>query len=257
MSTTENNGASNAPNSTPAPVAASSGGNQMLTYLLYALLAGLVCLLGYRAVKLKNEKTAALKAEAEYQQLLTETGYAADDSTSGVAKTGDVTSPTDSKPLNLTEPNATNGIAAAAEKTLAAGAKTVEKAVESTTKTSARTVATDSDDEEIAAVGSAKARLGGDKKRSPVTYSSRSTSGSKAPYLVVAASFSNKDGARKVMESLVKKGFENAEVTNNFRNKKYWYVIADRAKTDADAKKVAAEVAKIKDCEKAYVSKIK
>lgn len=243
----------------------SNSSSKLLTSLLYVLLIGLVALLGWRAINLKRERDAQKKEALENSAysdptLLSGSTTAADTAASGFAGAKPISEldkersdapVSESKLKEAENPAAYDAIEkeATAKQTAASSSLKAKPIMD-----------TDSEDA-VASTAKTKASLKGDKKKSPVTYAAptkttaKSTATAKAPYIVVAASFSKIDLARKFMEGLVKQGYHDAEVTK-FAGSQYWIVAADRVNTEAEAKKASEALRKVKDCEKAYFRKI-
>lgn len=230
--------------------------NRMLTLALYLLLGGLVAVFGYRACQLKKEQAAKLAEQAEMEQTLRDMGYQATDADqSGVAKPSDLTDTKTTAPATSTTTTTTTATTPAtaapkvAETTTAETVKPVTHAAESKPVTEKKFI-----DRDVTPSTKTASKL-----TQPATKSltakgtaSKAVAPSKPAYAVIAASFSKKENARKVMEALVKKGFTNAEVS---AKGKYWVVISDRAWTKESAATLVDKVNKEPDCAKAYVFK--
>ena len=235
--------------------------NRMLTLALYLLLGGLVAVFGYRACQLKKEQAAKLAEQAEMEQTLRDMGYQSTEADqSGVAKPSDLTdtkttapAPTSSttEPATTTTPAKTADTKVAETKTANAPAP-VAHSTESKPTTDKKFV--DRQDDAIATEAKPQAKLSKPATKGLVAkgVSNKTAAPSKPAFAVIAASFSKKENARKVMEALVKKGFTNAEVS---AKGKFWVVISDRAATKEAAAKLVDQVNKQPDCAKAYVYK--
>ena len=237
--------------------------NRMLTLALYLLLGGLVAVFGYRACQLKKEQAAKMAEQAEMEQTLRDMGYqdnAAENS--GVAKPSDLsdTKTTTPAPSAATpaEPAAKSDDAAtkAAEPKASLATEPAPKPVTSSTDskiTPTKRFVDRNESTVVAEKPTIKTTKAPTKSLTAKSVASKSAvAPAKASYAVVAASFSKKENARKVMEALVKKGFANAEVSSKG---KYWVVISDRASTKEAAAKMVELVNKQPDCAKAYVYK--
>ena len=213
--------------------------NTIFTYALYAALALLISLAGYKACQMKSEQSAKAQEEAELEQRLQELGYVQPDTTAeeSSAYLGDQGAEAGSAPAGTPEgieytdpvpstpkPAATNKPAPKQQNSAPqTAAPTVQKPAPVTTKPT--TVVTEDP-----------------KPQSPV--SSPKPAAPAAPtgkYLVVTGSFSVMDNARDEMETLIKMGYVNAEI----RKFKPTFATVIALRTN-DRKKADAEVAKLK-----------
>lgn len=230
--------------------------NNLLTWTLYLLLAGLVLVFGYRACDLKKQQAAKQAEQAEMEQALRDLNYQTETGeSSGVAKSGDLA---DTK----IEPTASSTAAPAgkttgAEKVAAKTEKTTApadaKPVTHSTSEAKPSKFVDRNDESAAAKPTTKTAVKPTTSSTPKTTIARSVAPSKKPaFAVIAGSFSDKKNARNLMESLVKKGFENAEISTKGKN---FVVITHRTNDRAVADKMADLVRKEPNCASAYVYK--
>lgn len=230
--------------------------NNLLTWTLYLLLAGLVLVFGYRACDLKKQQAAKQAEQAEMEQALRDLNYQTETGeSSGVAKPGDLA---DAKTEPVTSTNPTTS-APAGKST---GAETVAAKTEKTaTSADAKPVTHSTDAKFVDRNDETAAAKSTPKTVKPVTSSTtkRTVARSVAPapskkptFAVIAGSFSDKKNARSLMESLVKKGFENAEISTKGKN---FVVITHRTNDRAVADKMADLVRKEPSCASAYVYK--
>lgn len=194
--------------------------NTLLTYLLYALLAGLICVAGYKACQMKSEE-ARLAQESKdeaFQKQMRDYGYLEDDTTGSQytsdENTGTEPSPGTSTSVVTDKPAVTqDGIE---EETPAA--TTTKPAAETSTSKPSTTTTKGVDPE-------------------PVDRVSNSDTDSKPRYNVVAGSFEKVAAARRQMEKLIQMGYENAEIgyTNGG---KYAVVVVKRTNSLNEANKI-------------------
>jgi hypothetical protein len=235
----------------------SMNSNKSLTWALYLLLGGLVSVFGYKACLLKKEQAEKLAVQNEMEQTLRDMGYQADTAaTSGVAKPSDLTDTKSPVTTTTSDPKMDGkGKPVVVEP----AAKPVTSSTASTTKAEpAKPKYVDNNDELIGPPEAKSVKTGSQSTKKSLTAKGVSAPKTiaKAPakpaYAVIAASFTSKPNARKVMENLVKKGFTNAEISTKG---KYFVVISERTASKDEAAKMAAKVAKEADCAKAYVYK--
>lgn len=193
--------------------------NTFLTYLLYALLAGLIGVAGYKACQIQKEK-ADLAKESEdeaFKKQMRDFGYLDEDTTGsqyagddGVATTpaGDGAAVTPSE--STVNPD---GIEDEAPATTTATPKTPPST------TTAPQTATPP------------------KSKDETTTASASESGSKPRYYVSAGSFTKLEAARRQMERVIKMGYENAEIGYTNRGK-FAVVVVMRTNSLSEANKV-------------------
>lgn len=225
--------------------------NNLLTWTLYLLLAGLVLVFGYRACDLKKQQAAKQAEQAEMEQALRDLNYQTETGeSSGVAKPGDLA---DTK----IEPTASTTTSTSPEKTAAKPEKTATSAdakpVTHSTGEATPSKFVDRNDEKAAAKPTTKTAVKPTTSSTTKSTIARSAAPSKKPaFAVIAGSFSDKKNARSLMESLVKKGFENAEISTKGKN---FVVITHRTNDRAAADKMADLVRKEPNCASAYVYK--
>ncbi len=201
--------------------------NSLITYVIYALLLGLIMVAGYKACQIRQEQSQRQKENAELDQVMRDLGYSNDSTTSGSTYVDSSESrvqqaspivkiPTSVKPSagETTQP-----------KVSATGIEDEPSAPQSTPATKTTTV----------------------KPTTTTTAKSPSLSGKTPNYggrfMVITGAFKDVGNARDEMETLVKAGYQNAEV------KKFtsaWaHVIAlrtnDRAAADRAVEKLKSE----------------
>lgn len=175
--------------------------NNLLTYLLYALLGLLIIAAGYKACQMQQDKKDKAAEEAELQKTLRDMGYANDDTTSlGSTYSGDTstTSTTSSSGIErdpVTSPSTST-------------TATTPKPATSTTKpatpaaTTSKPTATTSTEPKTTAV---------------TTTTKGSTAAKKGPgtgrWAVRAGTFTQMDGARRRLEEVIRLGYTNAEIS--------------------------------------------
>jgi cytoskeletal protein RodZ len=168
--------------------------NNLLTYLLYALLGLLIIAAGYKACQMQENKKRLAAEEAELQKTLRDMGYAQDDTTSlGSTYSGDTTTSTSSVTSNgiVKEPVTTTKTGTA--KTSATAPVTTSKTVTTpptTTTTVPKTTTT------TTSKGSAAVRGPGNGR-----------------WAVRAGTFSQMEGARRRLEEVIRLGYPNAEIS--------------------------------------------
>jgi cell division septation protein DedD len=198
--------------------------DKLLTYILYALLAGLVVVAGQKACKLKEDKAMQAKESSDMSKALQELGYSETDST-GTSHSEDGTY------KDGTSENVTKTTTGGGEKIANNANSGIEGDEESlkpvTSSTKSKPVAADSEE---------------DSKPSRTKVRDLDAEGSNSPkFMVLAGTFTVMDNAREQMELLVKKGFEEAEV-GKFNRGKYACAIAKRTNSLSEAKAVMAKL---------------
>ena len=220
--------------------------NTLLTYLLYALLVGLIAVVGYKACQMKREQAQTAKESAEFQKTLRDLGYIEEDST-GTEYTGDAATTT--TPTSSTSPAAST---------------------KATDNTSAASDGIEDEDYTPPAPASKSAaptaaKPAGKTSSNPATGSTATTTSTKEPapatstrernletndypssdgrYRVIAGSFTVMDGARREMERVIKMGYEDAEV-GRFNRGKYAVVIVKRTDSKSEAERIKADLRK-------------
>jgi cell division septation protein DedD len=197
--------------------------DKLLTYILYALLGGLVIVAGQKACKLKEDKAMQAKESSDMSKALQELGYSETDST-GTSHSDDGTYK-DGTAENATKTATGGGKITNNTKSGIEGDEEEIKPVTSSTK--GKTLVADTED---------------DAKPSRTKVRDLDAEGSNSPkYMVLAGTFTVMDNAREQMESLVKKGFEEAEV-GKFNRGKFACAIAKRTNSLSEAKAVMAKL---------------
>jgi cell division protein FtsN len=206
--------------------------NNVLTYLLYLLLAGLVVAAAFKACQIKKEKQVEKeKQEAELQQALRDMGYNSSDSTASVgssyaaensgAVAGNTTTPPktgrQANPSGIEDEPVTTANTTTAKSGAALSAK--EKSVVALPKVTPQVQAT-----EPAAKSATKRTVAAAPR--------------KARYRVQAGSFSKMEGARRRLEEVIKLGYPNAEIAK-INNGKFAVVIVFRTNSKEEAIRVA------------------
>lgn len=188
--------------------------NTMLTYLLYALLTGLIVVAGYKACQMKNEEArlAQESKEEAFQKQLRDMGYLEEDTT-GSQYGGDentdqpVTTPATDDKSTVT----TDGI---------------EDEAPVSTTTTPKTRPVTSPPAETTAKGS-----------DPKPADRVDNSVAKPRYYISAGSFTKLASARRQMEKMIQMGYENAEIgyTNGG---KFAVVVVKRTNSLSEANKI-------------------
>jgi cell division septation protein DedD len=197
--------------------------NNLLTYILYSLLIGLVMMAGYKACQLKQDKALQAKESADMSKALQDLGYAESDST-GSTHSEDGSYKDGSAEAD-TKTTTGGGAKISNDKSGIEGDEEVTKPVTSSTK--GKPLVADTQE---------------DAKPSRTKVRDLDAEGSNSPkYMVLAGTFTIMDNAREQMESLVKKGFEEAEV-GKFNRGKFACAIAKRTNSLSEAKSVMAKL---------------
>jgi cell division septation protein DedD len=197
--------------------------DNLLTYILYALLAGLTLVAGQKACQLKQDKATQAKESTEMSKALEELGYSENDST-GTSHSNEGTYK-DGTAENATKTTTGGGQKISNDKAGIEGDDEETKPVTASTK--GKTLVADTEE---------------DAKPSRTKVRDLDAEGSNSPkYMVLAGTFTVMDNAREQMESLVKKGFEEAEV-GKFNRGKFACAIAKRTNSLSEAKAVMAKL---------------
>jgi cell division protein FtsN len=221
--------------------------NNVLTYLLYLLLAGLVIAAGYKACQIKKEKQVEKeKQEAELQKALRDMGYNSSDTTT--TSTG-----SSYAAENTSAPTTTSKAPKTAR---SANSNGIEDEPAATTSTSRTTKTTSATTRNVPSSVTAKSGAALSPKEKIVTPLPKVTSQVKDPsaksskkamaktasrklkYRVQAGSFTRMEGARERLEEVIKLGFPNAEI-GKINNGKYAVVIVLRTNNKEEAIRVA------------------
>lgn len=165
--------------------------NNLLTYLLYALLGLLIIAAGYKACQMQETKKKKAAEELELQQTLRDLGYAQDDSTAnGSSYVSDSTSSGVTSGGIVNEPTTTTATPPATTKPAEKPATTTTKAPATTTP-AAKTLSSTSTAKGLAAV------------KGPGT----------GRWTVRAGTFSLMEGARRRLEQVIRLGYTGAEIS--------------------------------------------
>ena len=192
--------------------------NKMLTYLLYALLAGFIVIAGYKTWEIKQKKENMAKANEEFQQSIRDLNFVENDTTESRFD-GDENSDETSLPSSSSTVIADDGIedevpVTTPKKTTPASApKTTGKSAPS--KPAPQPVSAEPEPQKQAQ--SIDADTGGGR------------------YRVVAGSFTKLDGARREMERIIKMGYQDAEI-GYFNRGKFATVVLLRTDNFGEAK---------------------
>lgn len=204
--------------------------NKLLTYLLYALLAGLIAVAGYKTWQTKQRSTQLAKEEAEFQQSLRDLGYVESDTT-GSQYEGEGNS------NGSTSVVITDGI----EDEIPVTTTPAPQPKTSMPKTSTPQAGTSK-------TGTPKVSTPGTpapapKNTAPAEPRNLDTDNSDGRYRVVAGSFTKMEGARREMERIIKMGYHDAEV-GHFNRSKYAVVIVKRTNNLKEATQIVDALAR-------------
>jgi hypothetical protein len=177
--------------------------NNLLTYVLYGLLAFFLVALGYYACQRQKEQKLKAQEEAELQKTLRDMGYLEDDSTatgSSFASGSDSSAQTTTtKNGTETKPAPTKTTDKGAPTSPAAGSKTRDGAIATGTKPATASTTTPP------------------KTTTPKKTLTAKGGGVKGPgtgrWAVRAGTFSYMEGARRRLEEVIKLGYPNAEIS--------------------------------------------
>lgn len=194
--------------------------NALLTYLLYALLAGLIIVAGYKTCQMRQDKANMAREQEELQQNLRDLGYLEED-TAGT-RFNDQPEPATSSP-------APSGSAKSAPAVSADG---IEDDYASPAPVNTQPKSTKPAPAPKPAPAAAKPE--------PLVEESPRTAGD-GRYRVVAGSFTVLDGARREMERLIKMGYHDAEV-GRYNRGKYAVVIVKRTNDLNEANRIAEQL---------------
>jgi hypothetical protein len=216
--------------------------NNLLTYLLYALLVGLIAALGYKACQMKKEKQALKdQQEAELQKTLHDMGYNAPDTTAaaGSSYAGASKSTAPSTTGKTPGSAAKNGIEddqSSARPSASTGTKPVMNSIASNAPTTSvkgnQSPAANAAPVLPPVKGSTTAKKG----KKTVRDLDHSTSGGR--YRVQAGSFSQVAHARNQLQTVIKMGYPKAEIGHT-NNGKYAVVVVMKTNNKAEAIQVA------------------
>lgn len=184
--------------------------NNLLTYLLYALLALLIIAAGYKACQMQESKKRQAEEEAELQKTLRDMGYVRDDTTStGSTYTGDATSSTTSSNGIEKEPSTTTSTPATTSKSapVTQSPTTTTKPITTTKPTTSTTTtgktATTTASKPVATTSTSTASKGVAAVKGPGA----------GRWAVRAGTFSQMEGARRRLEEVIRLGYPNAEIS--------------------------------------------
>ncbi len=209
--------------------------NKLLTYLLYALLAGLIAVAGYKTWQTKQRSTQLAKEEAEFQQSLRDLGYVENDTT-GSQYEGE------GNPNGSSSVVITDGI----EDEIPVTTTPAPQPKTSTPKTSMPKTSTPQAGTSKAGtpkVSTPATPAPAPKSTAPAEPRNLDTDNSDGRYRVVAGSFTKMEGARREMERIIKMGYHDAEV-GHFNRSKYAVVIVKRTNSLSEATKIVDALAR-------------
>ena len=207
--------------------------NTLLTYLLYALITGLIGVVGYKACQMKQQRDRTAQENAEFNKTLRDLGYVEEDST-GSQYAGDHS--TGSEPAATPAPSSTAPSGNSAN-TVSKNGIEDEDPVPATkplreTKPAPRQAAPKSSAPASGTTTTAS------KKES---IRNLDTDNSDGRFRVVAGTFSKIDGARREMERVIKMGYHDAEV-GRYNHGKFAVVIVKRTNSLSEANKIMAQL---------------
>jgi cell division protein FtsN len=212
--------------------------NKLLTYLLYALLAGLIAVAGYKTWQTKQRSTQLAKEEAEFQQSLRDLGYVENDTT-GSQYEGEE-NPNGSSSVVITD-----GI----EDEIPVTTTPAPQPKAGTPKTStppASPPKAGTSKTNTPSAGTSNTPAPAPKKTAPAEQAeprNLDTDNSDGRYRVVAGSFTKMEGARREMERIIKMGYHDAEV-GHFNRSKYAVVVVKRTNSLSEATKIVDALAR-------------
>ncbi|MCC7246317.1 MAG: SPOR domain-containing protein [Saprospiraceae bacterium] len=188
------------------------GTNNMLTYVLYALLGFLLLAAGWKACDMQKEKQRKAAEEAELQQTLRDMGFNNENAeVSGSTYVGDTTA----------APNSTSS--AKSTTTTGATTPTSTSTTPAKTTTPATKTVTPTAEKSIAAKPSAPATTTAPKLAVKPSTSTQTAKGvaktatvagpGSGRWAVRAGTFSSLEGARKRLEQVIKAGYPKAEIS--------------------------------------------
>ncbi len=204
--------------------------NTLLTYLLYALLTGLIGVAGYKACQMKRDQARTAQENEEFQKTLRDLGYLEEDST-GSQFTGEnpststVTVPDNSGSNKTVEPANNN-------------TPTVPgSGIEDEDPTPVSTTTKSAPKETAPATQSISPKTAGSSSASTNKITDLDHDNSDGRYRVVAGSFRVLDGARRQMEQVIKMGYHDAEI--GYMNKHtYAVVVVKRTNSLSEANRI-------------------
>ncbi len=175
--------------------------NNLLTYLLYALLGLLIIAAGYKACQMQESKKRQAEEEAELQKTLRDMGYVQDDTSStGSSFAGDTTTTVTSSGIEK-EPVATTTTTPKTAPATQTPKTTVTKPVTTVSKTTTP----------------ATTKPATSTTTTAATTTSKGVAAVKGPgngrWAVRAGTFSQMEGARRRLEEVIRLGYPNAEIS--------------------------------------------
>jgi cell division protein FtsN len=192
--------------------------NNLLTWLLYALLLGLISLASYKACQMQKEKKQLREQqEAELQQTLRDLGYTSGDTTASQGSTF----------KESTEKTGTTPATKAADKN---GIE--DEPVSSSTKTTTPPASTNPN---VAPPAKTVAPTESTTAKSPTKTAPAAPK--KTKFRVQAGSFTRMAGARERLEQVIKLGYPNAEIAKT-NNGKYAVVVVFRTNNKQEAVRI-------------------
>lgn len=215
--------------------------NNVLTYLLYLLLAGLVVAAAFKACQIKKEKQLEKeKQEAELQQALRDMGYNSSDTTASVGSSyaaensGAVAGNSSTPPKTGRQANP-SGI----EDEPVTTANTTAKTTTPSTTTAKSGAALSAKEKTVVALPKVTPQVQATEPTAKsATKRTVAAAPKKAKYRVQAGSFSKMEGARRRLEEVIKLGYPNAEIAK-INNGKFAVVIVFRTNSKEEAIRVA------------------
>lgn len=201
--------------------------NTLLTYILYALLIGLVLAAGYQACRMQQQKKQNAEQEAELQQTLRNLGYADTTSTGSSYVGGSDTSDTAPSPVATPAGAAKANAGGIEDDPTPASSAPTSKPAPATPKG-----ATPAQE----APKTSKTTKNATKSTAPSRDLNADTKGGR--YQVRVGSFSVMDNARDQLEKVIKMGYQQAEI-GKINNGKYATVVVVRTNNLAAATAVA------------------
>jgi cell division septation protein DedD len=185
--------------------------NNLLTFLLYALLLGLVVVGGYKACEMRKEKADLAKQDAEMKKYWSDMGSpAADSSASGGSTYASGDTSLDRTSNAAKQPSAAdaNGIERDDQPTPTAATKPAAPSAQAAPKTSATAAAAPTTKTETAPTTA--------KPAAPKPASTAKGAGAvglgSGRYSVRVGSFSSMENARSQLEKVIKMGYPNAAI---------------------------------------------
>lgn len=212
--------------------------NNVLTYLLYLLLAGLVVAAGYKACQIKKEKQLEKeKQESELQQALRDMGYNSADSTASSTGSSYASENTNSSTpaastAKTTQRSNSSGIED--EPVSAVQSASNKTTSQSTAKTGA---ALAPNEKSVVALPKVTPQIK-EQGAKPAQKTRLATPNRKLRYRVQAGSFTRMAGARERLEEVIKLGYPNAEISK-INNGKFAVVVVLRTNNKEEAIRVA------------------